>query len=38
MMSRILRLPGVGVVKSHIALQKIKQTSELPLDQMAGGQ
>ena len=38
MMSRILRLPGVGIVKSHIALQKVKQTSELPLDQMAGGQ
>jgi DNA-binding Lrp family transcriptional regulator len=31
MMSRILSLPGVGIVKSHIALQKVKQTSELPL-------
>jgi DNA-binding Lrp family transcriptional regulator len=31
MMSRILSLPGVGIVKSHIALQKIKQTSEFPL-------
>jgi Lrp/AsnC family transcriptional regulator, leucine-responsive regulatory protein len=31
MMSRILSLPGVGIVKSHIALQKVKQTSEFPL-------
>lgn len=34
MMSRILRLPGVGIVKSHIALQRVKQTSELPLEQL----
>jgi DNA-binding Lrp family transcriptional regulator len=37
MMSRILRLPGVGIVKSHIALQKVKQTQELPLLRISTG-
>lgn len=32
MMKHLLHLPGVSTVKSTIALQKIKQTSVLPLD------
>lgn len=32
MMKHLLRLPGVSTVKSTISLQKIKQTSVLPLD------
>ncbi|MCK6426095.1 MAG: Lrp/AsnC family transcriptional regulator [Burkholderiaceae bacterium] len=32
MMKRLLTLPGVAQVKTHIALSKVKQTHELPLD------
>ena len=35
MMKRILRLPGVGHVKSNIVLQKVKATHVLPLDHIA---
>jgi len=31
MMKRVLRLPGVAQVKTHIALQKVKQSHVLPL-------
>ena len=35
MMKRVLRLPGVAHIKTSIALQKIKQTHELPLEHIA---
>ncbi|HMZ01489.1 MAG TPA: Lrp/AsnC family transcriptional regulator [Burkholderiaceae bacterium] len=35
MMKRLLTLPGVAQVKTHIALSKVKQTHELPLEQIA---
>ncbi len=35
MMKSLLTLPGVSQVKTHIALSKVKQTHELPLDPVA---
>ncbi len=35
MMQRLLTLPGVAQVKTNIALSKVKQTHELPLDHVA---
>jgi hypothetical protein len=35
MMKRLLTLPGVAQVKTHIALSTVKQTHALPLDQVA---
>lgn len=35
MMSHLLTLPGVAQVKTNIALSKVKQTHELPLDHVA---
>ena len=35
MMKRVLRLPCVAHIKTSIALQKIKQTHELPLEHVA---
>ncbi|MBP7520339.1 MAG: Lrp/AsnC ligand binding domain-containing protein [Leptothrix sp. (in: Bacteria)] len=35
MMKRLLTLPGVAQGKTHIALSKVKQTHELPLDPVA---
>lgn len=35
MMKRLLTLPGVAQVKTNIALSKVKQTHELPLDHVA---
>ncbi len=35
MMKRVLRLPGVGHIKSNIVLQKLKATHVLPLDHIA---
>lgn len=35
MTKRLLTLPGVVQVKTNIALSKVKQTHELPLDQIA---
>lgn len=34
MMKRVLRLPGVAQVKTHIALQTVKQSHVLPLDHL----
>ena len=34
MMKQVLRLPGVAQVKTHIALQKLKQSHVLPLDHL----
>lgn len=34
MMKQVLRLPGVAQVKTHIALQKVKQSHVLPLDHL----
>ena len=35
MMKRLLTLPGVSQVKTRIALSKVQQTHELPLDPVA---
>jgi len=35
MMKRLLTLPGVAQVKTNIALSKVKETHELPLDHVA---
>lgn len=35
MMKQLLTLPGVSQVKTNIALSKVKQTHELPLDHVA---
>lgn len=35
MMKKLLTLPGVAQVKTNIALSKVKQTHELPLDHVA---
>jgi DNA-binding Lrp family transcriptional regulator len=35
MMKRLLNLPGVAQVKTNIALSKVKETHELPLDHVA---
>ena len=35
MMKRLVALPGVAQVKTNIALSKIKQTHEIPLDPVA---
>jgi DNA-binding Lrp family transcriptional regulator len=35
MMKRLLDLPGVAQVKTNIALSKVKETHELPLDHVA---
>lgn len=34
MMKQVLRLPGVAQVKTHIALQKLKQSHVLPLEHL----
>ena len=34
MMKRVLRLPGVAQVRTHIALQQVKQSHVLPLDHL----
>lgn len=34
MMKRVLRLPGVAQVRTHVALQTIKQSHVLPLDHL----
>lgn len=34
MMKRVLRLPGVAQVRTHIALQRVKQSHVLPLDHL----
>jgi DNA-binding Lrp family transcriptional regulator len=38
MMKKLLTLPGVAQVKTNIALSKVKQTHELPLDHVANPQ
>lgn len=35
MMKRLLNMPGVAQVKTNIALSKVKETHELPLDHVA---
>jgi DNA-binding Lrp family transcriptional regulator len=35
MMKRLVALPGVAQVKTNIALSKIEQTHEIPLDHIA---